>query len=118
MSELIAQQLMAWSLLWLGMAVLGLWRTSQPFWRAFWLMSGVWALIDALIAMGGWLGSEPSLDSLRQILFINAGIDVIYLVVGAWLWSRVSPLQKGFGLAIMIQGFYLLFFDLFHALQI
>jgi hypothetical protein len=118
MAETIAQQLMAWSLLWLGAAVVGLWRAQHPLWRAFWLMSGVWALIDALIAMGGWLGSEPSPNSLRQVLLINAGLDVLYIAVGGWLWSRETPMLKGFGLAILIQGIFLLCFDLFHALQI
>ena len=118
MGELIAQQLMAWSLLWLGAAVFGLWHNQHPFWRAFWLMSGIWALIDALIAMAGWLGSEPSLDGLQRILFINAGLDVLYVMLGAWLWSRETPMLKGFGLAVLIQGFFLVCFDLFHALQI
>lgn len=118
MGELIAQRLMLWSLPWMLLAVLGLWRTSSPLYRAFWLMSGVWVFINAVIAMAGWLGPEGNLQSLKQILLINVGLDVGYVLVGIGLLLRKTPLQRGFGLAILIQGFFLFFFDLFHALQI
>lgn len=118
MGEIIAQQLMLWSLLWLGGALIGLWRSHHPFWRPFWLMSGVWALVDAAIAMAGWLGAEPSPDALRRVLLINAGLDIVYVSAGAWLYTRKTPQLRGFGLAVLIQGFFLLAFDLFHGLQI
>ncbi|AWR86068.1 DUF6992 family protein [Meiothermus taiwanensis] len=116
--ERIAQQLMLWALLCLAGAVLGLWRTGQVFWRAFWFMNGVWALVNAAIAYAGWLGAEPEPDGLRRLIWINAGLDVLYVAAGLVLWTRPGPMHKGFGLAIAIQGLFLFFFDLLHALQI
>ncbi len=81
-------------------------------------MTGVWALVNAAIAYGGWLGTEPHPASLRQLLWINAGLDILYMAVGLGLWMRPSSMLKGFGLAIAIQGLFLFLFDLFHALQI
>lgn len=81
-------------------------------------MTGVWALVNAAIAYVGWLGAEPDLANLRRLLWINAGLDVLYVAVGLGLWMRPRPMLKGFGLAIAIQGLFLLFFDLLHAPQI
>ncbi len=81
-------------------------------------MTGVWALVNAAIAYGGWLGAEPNPASLRQLLWINAGLDILYMAVGLGLWMRPRPMLKGFGFAIAIQGLFLFLFDLFHALQI
>ena len=116
--ERIAQQLMLWALLCLAGAIIALWRTNQAFWRPFWFMTGVWALVNAAIAYGGWLGAEPNPTSLRQLLWINAGLDILYMAVGLGLWMRPRLMLKGFGLAIAIQGLFLFLFDLFHALQI
>ena len=116
--ERIAQQLMLWALVCLGGAIFGLWRTQHGVWRPFWFMTGVWALVNAAIAYGGWLGAEPNLVSLRQLLWINAGLDIVYIAIGLGLRMRPKPILKGFGLAIVLQGLFLFFFDLFHALQI
>lgn len=109
---------MLWALVCLTGAVFALWRTSHAFWRPFWFMTAVWALVNAAIAYGGWLGAEPDPASLRRILWINAGLDTLYMVVGLGLWMRPRPMLKGFGLAIAIQGLFLFLFDLFYALQI
>lgn len=116
--ERIAQQLMLWALFCLAAAAFGLWRSQHAFWRPLWLMTAVWALINAAIAYGGWLGAEPDPDRLRQILWINAGLDILYITAGLGLWLRPRPMLKGFGLAIVVQGAFLFLFDLFHALQI
>ncbi|RIH78761.1 hypothetical protein Mhypo_01454 [Meiothermus hypogaeus] len=116
--ERIAQQLMLWALVCLGGAIFGLWRTRHGFWRPFWFMTGVWALVNAAIAYGGWLGAEPNPASLRQLLWINAGLDTLYVTLGLILRKRQEPIYKGFGLAIILQGLFLLGFDVFHALQI
>lgn len=80
-------------------------------------MTGVWALVNAAIAYGSWLGAEPDPAHLRQLLWINAGLDIVYIAIGLGLWMRPKPVLKGFGIAIVVQGLYLFFFDLFHALQ-
>lgn len=122
----IALRLMLWSLPWALAGLVGLWRAQGPKQRAFWLMSGVWACINLAIALAGLLGavsnpqppSPAELSNLRQILIINAGLDGVYLAVALWLLSQKKPIQTGFGWAILIQGIFLLLFDLLHALQI
>lgn len=81
-------------------------------------MTGLWALVNAAIAYGGWLGAEPDPASLRRLLWINAGLDTLYMGVGLGLSRRPGPMFKGFGLAIVVQGLFLLGFDLAHALGI
>lgn len=114
--ERIAQQLMLWALLCMAGCILALWQSPQAFWRAFWFMTGLWALVNAAIAYGGWLGAEPDPASLRRLLWINAGLDTLYMGVGLGLSRRPGPMFKGFGLAIVVQGLFLLGFDLAHAL--
>lgn len=116
--ERIAQQLMLWALLCMGGSIFALWQSPQAFWRAFWLMTGAWALVNAAIAYGGWLGAEPDPANLRRLLWINAGLDTLYVGVGLGLNRRHGSMLKGFGLAIVVQGLFLLGFDLTHALRI
>jgi hypothetical protein len=52
---------------------------------------------------------------LRNTLFINAGLDVLYVLGGAYMLSRPEETWRGGGLAIIIQGAFLLAFDLLHA---
>jgi len=116
--ERISQQLMLWALICLMGAVVALWRSNHSFWRPFWFMTAVWALVNAAIAYGGWLGADPDLVQLRKILWINAALDLLYIALGLGLCMRPAPMLKGFGFAIAIQGLFLLTFDLYHALQI
>lgn len=118
MIEAIALRLMLWAIPWMALALWLLWKSPSEFWRAFGLMSGGWALVNMLIAVSGFLPSQPSPDSLSRILWINTGLDGVYVLLGSWLYRQKSPARKGFGLAVIIQGGFLLGFDLFHALQI
>jgi len=43
---------------------------------------------------------------------INGALDVASLVVGVVLLTRKPPMVRGFGLAIIVQGAFLLAFDL------
>ncbi|WP_337845123.1 hypothetical protein [Thermus sp.] len=116
LGEAVAQRLFLWALLSLAGSVFGLWRAQGVFWRAFWFMTGVWGLVDAAIAFGGWLGGEPGREELRRLLLLNAGLDLLYVGAGLWLLRRPGPTLMGFGLAIVVQGLFLLVFDLLHAL--
>lgn len=121
MAEAIAVRLMLWAIPWVALALWLLWKSPGEFWRAFGLMSGLWGLVNMVIAVSGSLGlgpAEPSPDTLRRILWINTALDVLYVLLGLWLYRQKSLTRKGFGLAVMIQGGFLFFFDLFHALQI
>lgn len=73
----LAQGLLFWALLSLGTALLGLWRAQSPFWRSFFFMNGAWGLVDGALGLYA-LGREAP-GNLREILLLNAGLDVLYL---------------------------------------
>jgi hypothetical protein len=103
--------LLLWSLASLGTATIGLDARPGEFWRPFWFMGGLWGLIDGLIAWFALLGGRQIPAQLLPILRLNAGLDVIYLVVAGVLLSRPKPLLRGFGLAVLVQVAFLLLFD-------
>lgn len=110
--------LLAWTLISMGAAHFGLHATSSERWKSFWLMSGLWGLIDGLIVLYAML-SEPLDDAtFRQVLWINSGLDVAYIVTGILLSSRSRPRLQGFGNAIIIQGVFLLGLDVTFALKL
>jgi hypothetical protein len=113
--EALSLRLLAWSLPWMGAGIIGLWASNDERSRGFWGMSGAWALVNAGIAYAGLLGPEPDGGSLRNTLLINAGLDVVYVLGGAYMLSRPEETWRGGGLAIIIQGAFLLAFDLLHA---
>jgi hypothetical protein len=94
-----------------------------------------WGLIDAGIALvGGWVTrrrqaklldpSEPIVmaretRNLRRILWINTGLDVLYIAGGITLTLTLgvdTVFWRGNGWGIIIQGGFLFLFDLLHAL--
>lgn len=111
--------------------------------KQFHKMNVYWNLVNLGIAGGGLLGSrkrsagtETLADAVRQhenmkqILLINTGLDVAYVVGGAYLRERGRPgvarpglartnassdkadQLRGYGKSIMVQGGFLLVFDL------
>lgn len=111
----ISGQLLLWSVGWLTAATVGLWRGRADYWRTFWLVSGIWCAINSIIALAGLLGSVGELDDLRRLLWVNAGLDVLYVSTGIVLLTRSSVALRGAGLAVLIQGAFLLLFDAAHA---
>ena len=105
--------LFLWSLGSLGSATLGLYARPNELWRHFWFMTGSWGFIDGGIAWYALVRPSVSAAELSPILRLNAGLDVLYLVVAAVLVSRARPRLRGFGLAIAAQGSFLLAFDLY-----
>lgn len=114
----IAQGLMLWALLSLGSGILGLWWARAPFFRAFWFMTGAWGLVDGGLAFLGWLGDGAERETLRRLLLLNASLDLGYLALGLFLLSRKETRLRGFGAAVLVQGGFLLLFDLYHALRV
>jgi hypothetical protein len=125
--ELLARRLLAWGAL---SALAGgalIWR-GDPFWRAFGVQALAWGAVDAAIALfAQWrarrhppmperAGAEAY--SLRRLLWINTGLDVLYvsggLLLALTLGTRDSVWQ-GRGWGVIIQGGFLLAFDLIHA---
>ncbi len=108
----------------------------RGFWRGVGAQAVGWGLIDAAIALTGVFGGNrrranladsyaPDVlareaRSLRRLLWINAGLDVLY-VLGGWGWARRKrhdAFGRGTGWGIVVQGAFLLAFDLFHALRV
>lgn len=62
--------------------------------------------------------------SLEKVLLFNAGLNVVYMAVGGWMWDRgnrgegiaagevSSGRLTGWGLSMVMQGASLLAFDL------
>ncbi len=115
----ISKRLLVWALPWMGAGIAGLWLASSDSQRGFWGMSGAWGFVNGAIALIGLLGAETNdYTSLRTTLWVNAGLDVLYVASGLYLLSRPEETWRGGGVAILIQGGFLLIFDILHALLI
>jgi len=129
----VSQRLLLWSV---ASIVLGGWlmRKDNADQRGFGQQAAAWGVIDAAIALGGWFGSQrrsraadagsaevqaKETRSLRRLLWINTGLDVLYML-GGFLWARRADPQKrgwaGHGWGVVVQGAFLFVFDLVHAL--
>ncbi|UFH53361.1 DUF6992 family protein [Spirosoma sp. KNUC1025] len=99
--------------------------------KYFHKMNSYWNLVNLGIAGAGLLGSRKRTtdsetladavrkhENMKQILLINAGLDVAYVVGGAYLRERAeshpdkADQLRGYGKSIMAQGGFLLAFDL------
>ena len=107
-------------------AALWLWgrRTGRDAVASFGRQTVGWAAADAAIAAAGrqMAARKPALDvdkatrkarRLRTATGVNAGLDLGYLVTGARL-AR-NPQRRGDGLAVLLQGAFLLWLDARHA---
>lgn len=99
--------------------------------RAFGLQFLVWGAIDGAIAIAGAISlrrahargavadpqrAAPERRRLRRLLWINAGLDVAYVAAAILvlaLWR--TPEGLGHGLGVLVQGGFLLGFDVVHA---
>ncbi len=113
--------------------------SRRGFWRGFGSQNIGWGLINILIAIFGGRSmrqrrqaAESNLllqpqkqrqeaHSLKRILLINAGLDVLYMI-GGWHFARTRRWNErreyGIGFGIILQGALLLFFDLWKASRI
>lgn len=128
----ISRHLLVWSALSVvvGAALL----FAAPFWRGVGVQALVWGVIDAAIAFFGLVSlqrkqrradaDQPDTQlrethTLRRLLLVNAGLDVLYIVGGVViLTSFATDFAKGNGVGIIVQGTFLLLFDLFYALRV
>lgn len=116
---------------------LGMLLFRVPFWNGLAFQFIAWGLVDLLIAWGGASGSRKrrarltveqaaaaapaEARNLRRILWINTGLDVLYMlggVLAAVFPGASNPLWLGTGIGIFIQGGFLFFFDWLHARQL
>lgn len=134
----ISRQLAAWSIASMigggALALAGGSRRSLSL-RAFGGQNAAWGAVDLGIAGFGEYRrrgrlatmadpNDPAVraaewGSLRRILRVNAGLDVGYVAAGlaalAWASRADRPAVAGHGAAVVLQGSFLLAFDLFHA---
>ena len=101
--------------------------SGSPAVRAFGLQTAGWGAIDLAIAgIGAARSTEVTADKLRKTLWINTGLDVVYVALGAHLMyhrptarGRVTPEQSyGHGAAVVVQGAALLVLDSVHAKRV
>ena len=103
-------------------------RTGRRQWLRFGRQTAMWGAVDALIAGAGAVSrsrrgelSPEQVDAearkLRKLLLINAAADVLYIAGGAHIAYHAGPggtsfrLGRGDGLAIVVQGAFLLALD-------
>jgi hypothetical protein len=102
-----------------------------PFLRALGLQFVIWGAVDLLLALNGERdrrrtdargeradvgAAERDRRRLVRLLWINVGLDVVYVAVGTGL-VLVGPdrVWAGHGTGVLIQGGFLLLFDAAHA---
>jgi carboxylesterase len=117
----ISRRLLGWSVLSV-VAGIGLIGWGEGFWQAFGIQAVAWGLIDAVIATVGLVAKRTRSAAeqrawLRRVLWINAGLDVVYIAVGgaAVAWGGGHPGWAGHGWGVIVQGAFLLLFDAWHA---
>jgi alpha-beta hydrolase superfamily lysophospholipase len=127
--DVLGRRLVLWAVLSVlaGAAMLA-W--GDAFWRGVGFMFVAWGVIDGLIGVAGrWFADRnrrrlrgdadaPAREAtrIRRILWINAGLDVLYIAGGAWLLATAGDAGgAGAGLGIVLQGAFLLVFDVAHA---
>ena len=108
--ERLTQVLSAWAV---GSMVTGAVLSACPVTRGFGRQTAAWGAVDGAIAYAGRRGRKRKGPTdpgrLRRILLLNAGLDLGYLAVGA----RLSRTERwhGDGLAVLVQGAFLLLLD-------
>jgi len=129
----LTRRLLAWSALSVVFSILMVF-SGDPFLRGVGIQCLVWGIIDAGIAFYGAKastkkrleitesekGGKEARESrwLSRVLWVNTGLDILYVMVGVWLMQSrgaESPLWRGHGLGVVIQGGFLFLFDFFHA---
>ena len=110
-------------------------RTGRKQWVRFGRQTAMWGAVDALIAGAGALSrsrrgelTQEQVDfeatKLRVMLLLNAAADVVYIAGGAHIafHAKSGPpertsfrMGRGDGLAILIQGAFLLALDATYA---
>lgn len=123
----LTNRLLIWSILSL-LSGLYIWFATNEFGRGFGIQLVAWGAVDAVIAIVGVRSAarrkstaDPKNEALfiRKVLWINFGLDVLYILGGFWLIQAYSEsFWQGTGWGIVLQGAFLFLFDLIHALRV
>ncbi len=122
------QVLGGWGIANLGTGAIGWANATTPEARYFFQMNTIWGGVNFGVALLNYgslqkdrkkhLTAAESLkeqERIEKIFLINGCLDVAYLGTGLYLKiagdSRNSPIMKGYGESILLQGGFLLIFD-------
>jgi hypothetical protein len=100
----------------------------SPELKYFGQMNTIWGAADFLTALLSYTGmqnsknkkltaaqSSEAQERIQKIFKVNMYLDVVYLGAGTYLKlvgdSRNSPIMKGYGESVLLQGGFLLLFD-------
>lgn len=119
MPALFLPLLVVWCSVWVVLAGIGFLYglrctrgpESRRWWTGFWSMNLFWIAIDLAIVVWALLDPIVEVEEFRQVLAINGGLDILYLITGVILCTRRDQLPRGFGTAILVQGGFLLVLD-------
>lgn len=127
----VGRRLFGWSALSVATG-LTLLRSKRPAQRGVGEQFVAWGAVDGAIAVTSLVVNQrrqasskeqASKDNraLQRLLLANAGLDVLYVAGGAVILAtrgRTDATWRGRALGVMIQGGFLLGFDLWHGLRI
>jgi esterase/lipase len=133
--DALSRRLLLWSVLSIAAGALMAAFSTSPWWRGFGVQLLVWGGIDAAIALFAQRVSRKRRESiahdreaverearkLRRLLWINTGLDILYVTGGFVLLGTLGeqdPFMAGTGWGIVVQGAFLFFFDLLHAVTV
>ena len=135
-ADVLGRRLVAWGVfsVLVGAAAL---LTGDAFWRGVGAMFVAWGAVDLGIGVvarrmaeagrkrtiGNTEARTRETHRIRRILLLNAALDVLYVLGGLWfglgigvgLTAAGDAWRAGVGLGIVLQGAFLLAFDLVHA---
>ncbi len=130
--DVLTRRLSVWAQLSIALGLVGM-LIPRPFWRGVAIQFVGWGLINLTLSVFGNRGTRRRIARLseeekhtlapeetrkvRRILWVNTGLDVLYMLGGA-LFARANfsdPFRVGTGLGIILQGMFLFFFDWIHA---
>ena len=92
--------------------------SKDPQVSAFFQMNAGWNVVNVGLASASLIRKKP-VDSqkIKRIFFVNAGLDVGYVIAGILLSRKGDinndPQRLGFGNSIILQGTFLFVFDAF-----
>lgn len=116
---LLAARLGAWAAAAITFGCVALLLSDNPWVAGIAMQATAWGVVDGAIAAVSALARPRSAPEVRikrltRILYVNVGLDVVYVCVGTVIAAAFEPTVAGHGLGIAIQGAFLFFFDLFH----
>lgn len=117
-----------WGLVNIGTGAIGWTSSTSKEAGYFYQMNVAWGSVDFITALLGYSGTQRYKNKtltaaqtlalqkrIEKIFLINGAFDVAYIGTGLYLKlagdSRNSPIMKGYGESILMQGGFLLIFD-------